>query len=362
MSRRSCLHVLGLVLVAGCTVTTETSTNSCSADPTVTGCIGSSQGYSCTGSATPDETVLNCSSGVLGNAGSTTYCCLPAGATSGTCAPDPTVTTCATGLAGYSCKGSDTPQQSDSTLTCGAATAGNAGSSLYCCSSSSTINDAGICAPSSAATCTGGATGYACTGTNTPTTANPSLSCGSGTPGGSSTLYCCATPADAGTCAQDTSGAANCSGGAVGYACSGSLTPSSLNSMLSCGGGTPWTGGQTLFCCQTGTASDAGSACGVGVSSGSATCDSCLESTCCGALTACDTPDDGGVNDAGMSQCEALVGCILDCVAGNADAGIAAGTTSSCESVCNPTYSASEQASAQALLACETSNCSAACQ
>lgn len=102
----------------------------------MSGCNSPSTGYSCTGSDTPDESdpSLACSFGEAGNAGSTVYCCLTADTfSSSTCAPDSTVAGCQPGSYGFSCVGSDTPDQTDGTLTCSTGVAGNAGSTLYCC-------------------------------------------------------------------------------------------------------------------------------------------------------------------------------------------------------------------------------------
>jgi hypothetical protein len=100
----------------------------------------------------------------------------------------------------------------------------------------------------------------------------------------------------------------------------------------------------------------------VGAATGSATCDQCLDSQCCTALVSCDTPDSAGVDDAGSSACEQLLGCTLDCLAGNPDAGVDGGTLTTCEALCNPSYTLSEQQNATALLQCQAANCSTSCQ
>jgi hypothetical protein len=70
-------------------------------------------------------------------------------------------------------------------------------------------------------------------------------------------------------------------------------------------------------------------------------CDMCISisSEACGAAIACGTPDDGGVNDAGMTRCEQLLKCVQDCVAAGADAGV---TTALCENMCKPAYNLTE--------------------
>jgi hypothetical protein len=143
--RRASLAIA--LAITGCTITTSSS-DSCSIDPTVTGCTQGSSGYSCTGSTTPVSSVspLVCSPGVEGSAGATLFCCVSGGAVGTTCAPDVTVSNCADTTQGYSCTGSDTPEQDYSSLSCGAGISGNAGSTLYCCTSSAGAdggNDAG---------------------------------------------------------------------------------------------------------------------------------------------------------------------------------------------------------------------------
>ncbi|HEY4016409.1 MAG TPA: hypothetical protein VGM06_23905 [Polyangiaceae bacterium] len=112
-----------------------TASSSCAADDTVAGCGSPSTGYSCTGADTPADSdpTLACSVGEAGNAGSTIYCCLSGSFTASTCGPDDTVAGCAPGSFGFSCAASDTPDQTDSTLVCSVGVAGNAGSTLYCC-------------------------------------------------------------------------------------------------------------------------------------------------------------------------------------------------------------------------------------
>jgi hypothetical protein len=75
-------------------------------------------------------------------------------------------------------------------------------------------------------------------------------------------------------------------------------------------------------------------------------------------LTACAGADDGGT-----SGCDQFIACVLACVVGNADAGVAGESMSSCEDECNPsnTYSASDVQSAVNVFNCMTSNCSSQC-
>ena len=105
-----------------------------------------------------------------------------------------------------------------------------------------------------------------------------------------------------------------------------------------------------------------GGTCAVSADTGSPNCDQCIDSQCCTALVACGTPDAAGVDDAGASACEQLLGCTLDCLAGNPDAGLDAGSMGDCQALCNPSYTLSEQQNASALLQCQTTSCSAQCQ
>jgi hypothetical protein len=100
---------------------------------------------------------------------------------------------------------------------------------------------------------------------------------------------------------------------------------------------------------------DAPATCAVALSTGDATCDTCVATSCCTQLTGCDTPDDAGVDDAGFSACEQLLGCINDfntSADGGTDGGAAA---------CNSSYSSGEQTSATAVLTCIESSCATQC-
>ncbi len=99
---------------------------------------------------------------------------------------------------------------------------------------------------------------------------------------------------------------------------------------------------------------DAAATCAVALSTGDPTCDTCVATSCCTQLTGCDTPDDAGVDDAGFSACEQLLGCIND--VNSADGGTDGGATT-----CDPTYSSGEQTSATAVLTCIESACATQC-
>ncbi len=80
----------------GCSVTPDAPGPTCATDDTVA--CNDGTGYSCTGSDEPEDSnsSLICSSGTDGNAGSTLYCCLHA-VSGTTCGPDSTVAGCAPG-------------------------------------------------------------------------------------------------------------------------------------------------------------------------------------------------------------------------------------------------------------------------
>jgi hypothetical protein len=126
----TCSFLLG---VAGCSTTVD-SGPTCGPDSTVV-CAGGS-GYSCTGGDRPEDSNANitCSDPETGNAGSTLYCCISAFASGSSCGPDDTVTGCEPPSIGYSCTGTDTPDEENSDLNCSInGVPGNAGSLLYCC-------------------------------------------------------------------------------------------------------------------------------------------------------------------------------------------------------------------------------------
>jgi len=105
----------------------------CAQDSSVAGCQVPATGYSCGNGDNPEQSdsSLVCSDGTLASDGFVLYCCIQF--TSSTCAPDPSVQGCAGSSFGFSCTGTDTPDQADATLVCSSATAGGNGALLYCC-------------------------------------------------------------------------------------------------------------------------------------------------------------------------------------------------------------------------------------
>jgi hypothetical protein len=191
------LFVFGVLAVGACTVnsTTNSSGNTCNTDSSVS-CPSGDTGYSCSGSDTPSQDFSNiaCGAGVAGGAG-TAYCCT----TGATCSADSTVQ-CPGGGSGYSCTGSDTPDQDDSSLSCSTGTPNDGVTSYCCCTGGSdcTSGDDGgtgdggnSCVQSSSVTCEAGQ-GWSCQGTDMPAGVDASLNCSGGTSDGNGGMnYCC---------------------------------------------------------------------------------------------------------------------------------------------------------------------------
>lgn len=226
----------------------------CSRDSTVVGCVGAAAGYSCSGTESPDETddSLTCSVGTDNNAGLTLYCCVETTTVTTGCTADSSIVGCTGASIGFSCAGSAEPGQGDSSLVCSAGTPGGS-ATLYCCASYTP--SVGTCAEDTTVQgCTDSSIGFSCTGTDSPETVNPSLNCGTGVPGGAGTAYCCAsasnaTPTPTTMCAVDA--AVSCTAPATGYSCTGGIAPTQNDTALSCGQGTPEGDGTTLgYCCN----------------------------------------------------------------------------------------------------------------
>jgi len=108
--------------------------STCAPDTSVMGCEGS-DGYSCaTGDAAPDvaDTTLICSTPTTDSSGNDLYCCFTSPTfASGTCAYDSSLDSSCPDPAsfGFTCQGTDTPDQTDSSLTCSA----DQGTGQFCC-------------------------------------------------------------------------------------------------------------------------------------------------------------------------------------------------------------------------------------
>ena len=161
-----------------------------------------------------------------------------------TCAPIASVAGCDGGSRSYSCS-SDRPDDGDVDLVCSAGSPGPLGATLYCCAPYE--QSSSECAPDPAlAGCGGVAIGFACTGEVSPSDADPSIACSAALVDGSASDYCCNTADIPPTCAVDPSIA--CSGVAAGYACAGSDAPFPAGD-FTCAAVATGSGG-TSYCCS----------------------------------------------------------------------------------------------------------------
>jgi hypothetical protein len=107
------------------------------------------------------------------------------------------------------------------------------------------------CAEDSTVTgCSGGSMGFSCTGNDTPDDSDPSLTCSVGIEGNAgSTLYCCITGFTSSTCAVDPT-VTGCDAPSIGFSCAGTDTPTDADPSLNCSVGIPGNANSTLFCCE----------------------------------------------------------------------------------------------------------------
>lgn len=183
---------LGLLGLAACTTTvTATPQNGCSTDGSVS-CSSGATGYSCSGSSQPEDTDQNlvCST----DQGTGEFCCYA----DSSCSYDGTVTGgCESGAYGYSCTGSAAPDQADTTLICSEPNSSN----QYCCFTQAFASGVTTTTCAQDQTVTGctedgagqEAFGFSCTGSDTPGDDFSNLNCSAGVPDTASgnTDYCC---------------------------------------------------------------------------------------------------------------------------------------------------------------------------
>ncbi len=220
-----------------CGVTTG---NSCTADSAVDCTASGTTGYSCNTGDVPPTSAGTCSD-VTPTANGDTYCCGTT-TTGPTCSPDSTVAGCTGSSSGFSCTGTDRPDDTAS-LICSEGVAGS-GDTLYCCSDLTTPS---TCMPDDTVTgCAGNSYGFSCTGSDAPDMTDTSIICSDGIATGSDTIYCCVDNTDA-SCAEDDT--LNCTTpGSFGFSCTSSAAPT--DPTLTCSAGTPDTDGtSTDFCC-----------------------------------------------------------------------------------------------------------------
>jgi hypothetical protein len=249
---------LGVVVAAfGCT-NNPGDGSSCTPDDTVTDC-GGADGYSCAaGDLPPDSTDPSLTCSDPSSDGNTDYyCCITTIAfAAGTCMPDPSVDASCPDpdSLGYSCAGSDTPEQTDPSLTCSP----DQGTGAFCCYTGTVVVGGGgggggsTCAADPSVTGCLGSDGYSCaSGDAAPDSTDATLTCSDPTPDGSGNdLYCCFTSPDfaPGTCSPDPSLDAACPDPeSFGYSCAGSDTPEQTDGSLSCSPDQ----GNGDFCCTT---------------------------------------------------------------------------------------------------------------
>jgi hypothetical protein len=236
--------VLLLGAAPGCTVsTTAASADGCLADTSLD-CPLDLVGYSCTGSARPDQNPsfsqgvqgIVCTDQGAGSAGEG-YCCTP---TTASCAYDPNAV-CPAPTYGYSCLGTNRPDAFDATLSCGQGIA-SAGLIVFCCGPLASA----ACAKDTNLSCPKGTTGFRCTGQGLPnegelgidqSRSDAPLLCDVpvSAPNGVSD-YCCYTPTaepTGATCLQDQS-VPGCPGGSFGFACGGTDTPDEDYPRMTC--------------------------------------------------------------------------------------------------------------------------------
>jgi hypothetical protein len=133
MSQRYSLVIAGCLAGAlGCTSSSDNGAP-CAQDPSVAGCQDPSIGYSCGNGESPDQSdsSLVCSDGTPSDDGLVLFCCVQF--SSSTCQADSSVQGCTGDSIGFSCTGSDSPSDADSSLNCSQPTDGGNGEQLYCC-------------------------------------------------------------------------------------------------------------------------------------------------------------------------------------------------------------------------------------
>ena len=144
---------------------------------------------------------------------------------------------CDQGSVAYSCV-DDRPDDGDINLVCSDGTPGALGATLYCCAPFSQSNTE--CAPDLALVgCSGVAIGFSCSGGVSPSDADPTIACSAAQNGGE---YCCNTAQPIETCAVDPS--VTCTDFGVGYSCADASAPP-LPSGFTC-----TQAGSASFCCS----------------------------------------------------------------------------------------------------------------
>jgi hypothetical protein len=158
-----------------------------------------------------------------GTVGCTTHSLEP----NGTCLPDPAVECGVNGFAaesinltGYSCTGTARPDESSTyvdgvpqgTVCADEGAVGTDGKNGYCCTTFTTQ-----CSYNPMAICDPGNYGYQCLGADRPEAVNPAISCNQGVREDNLINYCCSGTQRASSCVQ--SDAVGCASGMTGWTC-----------------------------------------------------------------------------------------------------------------------------------------------
>lgn len=169
------------------------------------------------------------------------------GSSSSTCAADSTVT-CTQG-SGWSCTGKDSPADNNP-LVCSTATVSASGDKVdFCCVASSGVTSGCMEMATITANCAQGATGFQCAGSQTPDQTDTSLLCSTGTTDGSNLDYCCLPNSQTTTTCMQDSTVMGCQSGSYGFSCTGTDMPQRSGSSLNCSNGVAGNNGETLYCC-----------------------------------------------------------------------------------------------------------------
>lgn len=156
---------------------------------------------------------------------------------------------CDDGSLGYTCGSGARPDDGDASIVCSSGVPGALGAVLFCCAPFSQTSTECVPAPALAG-CGGWAIGFSCTGGVTPSDADPAIACSADLGSGA---FCCNTARPIATCAIDPSVA--CAGVGAGYSCADGTAPP-LGSAFAC-----TLVGSAAFCCSpTDSAGSAGSA------------------------------------------------------------------------------------------------------
>lgn len=172
---------------SACSTSVNVGSTGCQVDGSIA-CPTGAVGYSCSGSSYPTNNGQVCNTD-----GSGSWCCYASA-----CAPDPSINTCVANTYGYSCApGEPPPDTTDPSLICSVPLVTN-GVDEYCCATSVPVSGASCGQDFSISGCAAGSYGFSCTGSDRPDqdysgiTCSQSATSGANASGQSALLYCCA--------------------------------------------------------------------------------------------------------------------------------------------------------------------------